>query len=120
MADIEPGLFGPPPGWTPPEAVVPEDLSRGEKRQRLVERRIRDGIHPLGYIGLHKEAARESEGGGLRCGTCRHREVARYHSRSYPKCWINDGARATHGESSDIRAWWPACTDYQPTEEKTR
>jgi hypothetical protein len=25
--------------------------------------------------------------------------------------------RDTHCESSDIRAWWPACRDYSPSEQ---
>lgn len=111
------GLFDPPEGWVPPEDRQPEDISHGERRRRLVERRIRDGIHPLGNLSLHPAAARDRDGEGLRCGSCIHRKVTDYHNRSYPKCMFGNGVRATHGESSDIRAWWPACRDYQPTKE---
>lgn len=29
---------------------------------------------------------------------------------------VDYGPRATHSEATDCRAWWPACTDYQPKE----
>lgn len=116
---IEPGLFDPPEGWIPPEDRTPEPVSRGEKRQRLVERRIRDGIHPLGYVSLHPHAARERDGEGLRCGTCQFRELQEHHNRTYPKCLYGNGKRVSGCESSDIRAWWPACRDYQTRQEPT-
>lgn len=79
---------------------------------------------------------------GPRCGTCTYREPVHGGARSYPKCLIGTvvtrspagdppgsgegvrttyGPRVTHGEQTDVRAWWPACVDYQPasTEEET-
>jgi hypothetical protein len=121
---VSDGLFDLPDDYTPPPP--PEILSRGERRQRLVARRIASGEHPLGKgIRLHPGAARERGGDGLRCGGCRYRVVFSGESgKSYPKCLYptNRGAdgvvylRHTGCESSDIRRWWPACVDYQPKE----
>lgn len=109
----------------PAEAYIvppaPEVLSRGERRKRLVEKRIQQGLHPLGYVRLHPEASKDREGGGPRCGGCQFRVTLRYHDRTYPKCRLPvttpSGAttfpRDTGCESSDIRGWWPACVDYQ-------
>lgn len=118
------GLFDLPYGFTEP-APTPE-LTRGQKRRRTVERRIAAGIHPLSYGGLHLPlhpdaatftpgTARECITDGLRCGNCRYRVTERHHNKTYPKCHIGDGhPRSTGCESSDVRAWWPACRDYQP------
>jgi hypothetical protein len=119
------GLFDLPADYTPPPP--PETLTRGERRQRLIARRITSGEHPLGKgIRLHPDAARERDGEGLRCGSCRYRELFSGESgKSYPKCLyptrIGDHdvrLRFTHCESSDIRTWWPACVDYQPKDKK--
>ena len=47
-----------------------EELTRGERRKRLVETRIRSGIHPLGRpVLLHADASRDpDERAGPRCG----------------------------------------------------
>ncbi|KAB7761789.1 hypothetical protein [Mycolicibacterium mucogenicum] len=119
------GLFEvPADAYVVPPA--PEVLTRGERRTRLVATRIARGEHPLGRIQLHADAARERGAGGLICGTCRFRELMGGNQRSYPKCRlpVQVGDRVTFPrdtgcESSDIRAWWPACTDYQPTESET-
>lgn len=50
---------------------------------------------------------------GPRCGTCAHREIQSYHNKTYPKCVFGEGIRVTGCESSDVRAWWPACRDYE-------
>lgn len=102
--------------------VVPppkEELTRGERRQRLVATRIAAGVHPLGRpVLLHPDASRDPEDrGGPRCGGCEFRQLVEYHNRKWPKCWY-PGAfphpRDTHCESSDIRAWWPACKEFRP------
>lgn len=115
MADQIPGLFDLPPGAvvTPPE---PEPLTHGQRRARLIAQRITAGLHPLGYVGLHREAARARTGPGLRCGSCRFRQREQHHNRVYPKCQHGGGIRVTGCEASDIRAWWPACRDYEPKE----
>lgn len=97
--------------------VESEPLTRGERRAQLVARRIAARIHPLGNLTLHADAATERDGDGLRCGTCRHRETLEHHNRKYPKCTYGNGIRVSGCESSDIRAWWPACRDYEAREE---
>lgn len=115
MDSTAPALFDLPAG-----AVIalagPDPTTRGQRRRELVERRIRVGTHPLGYISLHPDAPRTRDGKGPRCGTCRFREIERYHNRTYPKCQFGDGIRVSNCESSDIRAWWPACRDYTSKE----
>jgi len=108
------GLFELPDAVQAPSD--PESLTRGQRRVRLVARRIATGMHPLGYVRLHRDAARGRDGDGLRCGTCRFRQLQDYHGRTYPKCVFRDGIRVSGCESSDIRAWWPACRDYEVTD----
>ncbi|WP_378735376.1 hypothetical protein [Nocardia brasiliensis] len=115
MSD-EPGLFSLPDGYSAAEA----DLTHTERRHRLIERRIAARIHPLGYVALHEQAATGRDGDGLRCGSCRWRAVLDHHNRAYPKCLCGNGVRVTHSEASDIRAWWPACRDYETTNEEAR
>lgn len=105
---------------TPPE---PENPSRSERRKRLVNARISQGTHPLGYISLHPDAPQDREAPGPRCGDCIHRVAIRHHDKSYPKCHYPTTVggqtrhlRDTHGEASDIRAWWPACITFQGRE----
>jgi len=49
------------------------------------------------------------------CGNCRFREVFGRAKRGYPKCTYGGDTppRATHSAASDVRAWWPACTDHE-------
>jgi hypothetical protein len=90
-------------------------------RRRTVRQRLdlAKGVHPLTGGPLHKLAAPhdDRDAAGHRCGTCRFRIVEEYRSRSYPKCHWPDGTLnppyVTHGPASDVRAWWPACTEYQ-------
>jgi hypothetical protein len=118
------GLFD-----VPQEAYVvppaPENLSRSEKRKRLIAKRIATGEHPLGYpVMLHPDASHNPYHDGTdtpRCGTCQFRVTLRHHDRTYPKCWYPDldkypHPRDSHSESSDIRAWWPACQQYRKDE----
>lgn len=120
MAVDEPGLFEEPPRLLPAEPEGP--LTRGQKTRRKVARRILAGTHPLGYVPLHPLASRDPDDreAGPRCGGCAHRRT----DYGYPKCFkpfsYGDKTtypRATHSETSDVRAWWPACHDYQEQEQ---
>ncbi|WP_280470655.1 hypothetical protein [Nocardia farcinica] len=97
----------------PPE---PQPMNRGQRRKLLVAKRIAAGTHPLGYVSIHPEATRDRTGPGLRCGTCRYRQPEKHHNRTYPKCHFDNGSRVSGCDASDIRAWWPACRDYEPKE----
>jgi hypothetical protein len=120
----EPTLFEIPASAyliTPPH----DPLTRGQRRKRLVAERIATGVHPLGRpVLLHPDASRDPENrdDGPRCGGCAFRVLLTHHDRSYPKCWYPDldaypHPRDTHCESSDIRAWWPACREFRPKDE---
>lgn len=98
-------------------------------------------LHPDAPRVLSKEAAAEA-GDYPSCGTCRFREVTGGHARDFPKCLfgreerpVTDEERArypyllgdakvrittprmSHSEATDVRAWWPACIDWQPKED---
>lgn len=120
--DEQPSLFDVPAPAPQPPAVK---LTPGEAlRQRQAEKLLR-GLHPLTRDGwppilLHRKAASaaDSQSPGLRCGGCAYRQTITYHDRAYPKCVLPDRrgetSRATHSTASDVRAWWPACQDYEP------
>ena len=100
-----------------------EKISADRRRTIRQAEALARGVHPLALavgwrIRLHPDAApaNDPKSDGLRCGGCRFRQVIGYHSRSYPKCRHGDGVRESHGAGTDVRAWWPACTDYEPTE----
>lgn len=112
--DLDPALFDVPDHplrtGTP---TATEKVGRGERRRRLIDRRIAFGEHPLGRkIPLHPDAPRDRDSPGPRCGTCQFRSLYQHHNRTYPKCDFGNGIRRSGCESSDVRAWWPACHDY--------
>lgn len=104
------------------------DLTPGERRRRRQAAAIAGGYHPLSLVSahglrLHPDAERASSTAGpMRCGTCRFRfTINTGTARSFPKClWPDPDAREwprrTSGESTDVRASWPACTTYEPEE----
>jgi hypothetical protein len=128
----------------PPEFLVPipngaTKLSPDRRRVlRQAEAMIRGG-HPLALVSRDVRVHPEADGRNatrdnakqrpLRCGTCLFREVISSHGRGYPKCmWPGPpdrprspfaSPRFSHGAATDIRAWWPACTDFQPQETAT-
>jgi hypothetical protein len=119
-----------------------EGMSADRRRTLRQAANVAAGIHPLTKGALHPLASRHRDADSPKddpytCGTCWFREVLRYHDRSFPKCCLpgpervyrkgedgewrwetNDhGApRATHSAASDVRAWWPACPDYSPSD----
>jgi hypothetical protein len=114
-------------GVEPTPAV---SLTDGQRRNARHLQRINHGIHPLGPpLRLHPDADRTGsrDGPGPRCGTCQHRIlVGGGHARSFPKCvWpktefssFKGSPRVSFSIASDVRTWWPACTDYQPQTEE--
>lgn len=116
---------------TPYAVELPPEpkLSPDRRRTLRQEQAVANGVHPLGLalrlpIRMHPDAPRDRTSPGPRCGSCWYRRVLSYHNRSYAKCLFgveNDtdqqpgiAPRVSHGAGTDIRAWWPACTDYSP------
>ncbi len=109
----EDALFG---GYDPsPKPEISDDARRALRQQAgfLV------GWHPVGGR-VHPDADRERTPASgkrdpLTCGSCQLRGLVGGHAKSFPKC-LRPGARITKGPATDVRAWWPACLDYQPKE----
>jgi hypothetical protein len=118
----EPTLFDVEPL---PAAEPAPKLSADARRAIRQREAITAGWHPLGlspnvrHLKLHADAARVTHPGveaeGLRCGSCRYRIQFGHHNRAYAKCtWGGKPyQRLTHGPGTDVRAWWPACIDYE-------
>ena len=103
------------PGQAPPTADPLAGLSAGRRHTQRVRHAIAAGRHPLslalGPRALHADASTNPDDttSGPTCGTCIHRDPGRY-----AKCTYGGGARISHGVGTDVRAWWPACTTYDP------
>lgn len=85
-----------------PERPRGDDRTRRRSWTVRARQLVSEGIHPL-----TRDRARPDLG---TCGGCAHRFTVD-HARSYPKCAL--GPR-TGGEQTDIRAWWPACSRFEP------
>jgi hypothetical protein len=121
----EPALFD----TEPLRVEQPETpaMTGGERRRQRFAIGAANGVHPLGvvfntHIKLHPQAAPwgDQAAPGLRCGGCIFRRQQHGGARDYPKCMNGGGALATHGESSDVPRYWPACQDYSATPEVPR
>lgn len=112
LFDTAPYTVTPPP----PRPKESPDSSR-TRRQREA---ITWGYHPLALVvpglRLHADASKDPADWttGPRCGGCRFRVTG----RRYPKCGLPTAVilRWTGGPATDCRAWWPACTDFEPKE----
>lgn len=97
---------------------APDDgLSANRKRTLRQRRDVLFGRHPLTGGKTFPDLGT--------CGECRFRELIEHHRRVYPKCWFPEDRSAeaweilgpprhTNGPASDVRAWWPACKDFEP------
>lgn len=102
-----------------PEPAPPK-LSPEKRRTIRQAQALARGQHPVGValgftLRLHEQAAPvgDRSAPGRRCGNCRYRQLINPGTaRPYPKCAVNDFARASHSPATDVRAWWPACTDH--------
>lgn len=125
-------LFDAAPFTTAGAELAPGERLSGDRRRTLRQAAaIARGAHPLGLVitgvQVHPDAdpARTASKDNvaarpLRCGTC----VFREHLGGWAKCTVGapsyaNGERAvekaprvSRGASTDVRGWWPACTDY--------
>lgn len=121
-----------PPATTPGSGWVQAliDLPEGAERPALGEKAKRSrrqaflislGYHPLSAVvpgrmlRLAHDASRDRAGPGPRCRGCAHfgqldREGDPF-ERSQ-RCWFNKAERVTKGAATEVRGWWPACTDF--------
>jgi hypothetical protein len=115
-------------GFDPPTSSPDADLSAGQRLTLRQAQQITQGIHPmtLAYtlpLLLHPDADRARTRNthvplaAFTCGTCVFRQTIGHRSGTYPKC-TRPGAPVSHGPATDVRAWWPACTHYEPAPEK--
>lgn len=102
-----------------------ERLSADQARTLRQKTAISRGQHPLTYLGAVRHpdtlsevyARGDARGRPLTCGTCRFRELHGAGNRTVAKCIWPPGTMAaprfTSSASSDVRAWWPACTGHE-------
>lgn len=115
-------------GYEPGPLPLSKDpaLSADRRRTERQREQITRGIHPLTGTLVHPLAdthANASDGKSqpYRCGSCYFREVLSYHGKAYPKCTFGANTEApapriSHSTATDVRAWWPACRDYSPSD----
>lgn len=119
-------------GYEPPPTLEPEPpFSAGQRLTKRQAANVTAGIHPLTRGRLHPLASRHRDADSPKsdpftCGSCYFREVIPYRGKSYPKCVfdprrsgadsLDKYARVSHSTASDVRAWWPACPDYTPSD----
>jgi hypothetical protein len=121
---IEQLLLDGMPGPLEGPGVPPTRSDLSPTRRRTAHQRavIGQGGHPLGLalrrpLALHADLARK-------CGNCRFRVLVDLGTeRRYPKCTVPRGPfsrtiaapapRVSAGSGTDVRKWWPACTDHE-------
>lgn len=122
---MQPELFDAAPFHVIPAGQpAPEKVSADRKRTARQLAGLGRGRHPISGLPLHPQAAPAADktAAGLRCRDCRFRQQMGGHARSYPKCYWPDPSlyrleelpRVTMGAATDCRAWFPACTDFEP------
>ena len=111
----EPSLFPDLEPVAPPPDPL-EGLGRDARATIRKDELIRRGINPGTRLPLHARAASGRDGDGLRCGSCTHLYRAEAGNKSFLKCEQAGVYNARHSWGPDMRAWWPACHRYTPTE----
>lgn len=99
------------------EPVIPEALARLGEDARRTQRSLAllaAGRHPVSRLPLRDDAppVDERTAPGPRCRTCVHLVHDTGHAKTYLKC----GQNITGGPATDLRAWWPACLAWAPTD----
>lgn len=114
MTDDQPALFD--MARVEPVPLPPVvKLSAGVRRTLRQAADLAKGRHPIGPR-LHVEAAPHNDRNapGRRCGNCRWRVLlSGDHEGRFPKCTYGGDLRISNGPATDVRAWWPGCTDHE-------
>lgn len=133
MADIQRQLAEGARALFDLEAATPAPAPKLTTGQRRIQRQaeaLQHGQHPLAValhipIRLHADAPTDrldQTAPGLRCGTCRYRDLHNGGTGShFPKCWLPGPQPGVHprisrGPGTDVRAWWPACPAHEAKE----
>lgn len=89
---------------------LPQSEPMSSTRRRTLRQRqsIEAGVNPATGVAIRS--------GSETCGSCGHLEVVDWHTSRYFKCGL---VEPTHGPSTDIRKWWPACMKWVPTRDST-
>lgn len=128
----QPDLFEVEPA-APPEPDV--KLSPDQRRTQRQHQAIANGVHPLGLVIPSVRVHLEVLVGGstITCGDCQFRKLDRHHNASHPKCTFGSSEvhrvghegkgyvateypRISRGAGTDVRAFWPACMDFEAAE----
>jgi hypothetical protein len=138
MATALDGLFDAGPYVVEQPELEPATKVSPDRRRTIRQAAaIARGGHPLALafttIRMHPDADRSASRTDrlvrsipLRCGSCRFRQLfdSGEHSGTFWKCmYRNDNPtdsrpdvdpfpRVSFSGATDVRAWWPACTDY--------
>lgn len=100
MTAVQEELFDTQPFLVAPAPALSAQRRRTLRQHDLVAR----GIHPLALTYARPELGT--------CGDCIFRQLQHGGVRLYPKC-TRYPERTSHSASTDCRAWWPACPDYE-------
>ena len=112
---MDDALFDLPAGATRDPPVTKQEMSYGARLTARQAATLASGWHPMGHK-LHSDAAPadDRKADGLRCRTCTHLTKQGGTAGSYLKCDIH---LITRGPGTDIRGWWPACSQWKPRED---
>ena len=104
------------------EPVQPDPLPResaGVRRTKRQAALLATGRHPLSSplrisLWLHAEAAPAGDRAapGRRCGNCLWRRPGLYAKCILPGPGGGPPLRVSHSAATDLRSWWPGCTDH--------
>lgn len=101
MTAEQPSLF---PDLVPIEPEPVERLSPDRRRTARQKAMVAAGVHPLTGTPVNPAGT---------CGGCAHRYLRADAARPFPKCAGWGGRYETRGPGTDVRAWWPACEQFQ-------
>ena len=112
----EPGLFDAPAPTVDPDRYA--GLNADAKRTAQQRDMIGAGQNPGTHMPIHAKAATGKTGTGLRCRDCAHlyRKTGHFQG-AFLKCDKTSIRSDVHSTGPDMRAWWPACTLFDPRPE---